>query len=83
MYHHIYLRKCTVFNLLLKLWFLLEEIHVPLNLVTTLEVLQTCYRKYENIKQFAKAILTTPVIISYSNAALENLRIERYTELIE
>ena len=34
---------------------------LKLNLVTTSKVLQTCYGKHENIKQFGKAILTTLV----------------------
>ena len=34
---------------------------LKLKLVTTSKVLQTCYGKHENIKQFGKAILTTLV----------------------
>ena len=56
---------------------------LKLNLVTTLEVLQTCYGKHENIKQFVKAVLTTLVNISYNNVELKLLTIELYTEPIQ
>ena len=56
---------------------------LKLNLVTTSEVLQACYRKHENGKQFVKVILTTPVNIGYSNVELKVLTIERDTEPIE
>ena len=48
---------------------------LKLSLVTTSEVLQTCYGKHEKIKQFAKAISTTPVNINYNNDELKILRI--------
>ena len=51
---------------------------LKLNLVTTSGVLQTFYEKHENIKQFAKAILTTPASISYNNVELKVLTEERY-----
>ena len=54
---------------------------LKLNLVTTSGVLQTGYGKHENIKQFANAILTTSVNISYNNVELKVLTIGRYTEL--
>ena len=56
---------------------------LKVNLVTTSEVLQTSYGKHENSKQFAKAILTTPVNINCNNVELKDLIIERYTEPIE
>ena len=46
---------------------------LKLNLVTTSGVLQTFYEKHENIKQFSKAILTTPASISYNNVELKVL----------
>ena len=51
--------------------------------MATSEVLKTCYENLENIKQFTKKILTTPVYISYNNVELKVLTIERYTEPIE
>ena len=56
---------------------------LKLNLVTTSEVLQTCYGKHENIKQFVKAVLTTLVNISYNNVELKLLTIELYNEPIQ
>ena len=41
--------------------------------MTTSGVLPTFYEKHENIKQFAKAISTTPASISYNNVELKVL----------
>ena len=56
---------------------------LKLNLVKTSEALQTWYGKHENIKQFAKAIVITPVNISCNNVELKVLTIEQYTESTE
>ena len=48
--------------------------------MTTSGVLQTFYEKHENIKQFAKAILTTPASISYNNVELKVLTEEWYKQ---
>ena len=56
---------------------------LKLNLVWTSEKLQTCKENHENKKQFAKAVLTTPVNISYNNVELKFLAIERYSEPTE
>ena len=59
------------------------SVTLNVNLVSTSEVLQTCYGKHENIEQFGKAILTTPVNISYNKVEFKVFTVKRYTELIE
>ena len=51
--------------------------------MSTSEKLQTCDENHENKKQFGKAVLTTPVNISYNNVELKFLAIERYSEPTE
>ena len=51
--------------------------------MSTSEKLQTCNENHENKKQFGKAVLTTPVNISYNNVELNFFAIERYSEPTE
>lgn len=47
------------------------------DLVLKSELLIVCYGKFEDSKELAKAILTTPVDISYNNNELKVLSIEK------